>query len=327
MTRMGRRWRIGVGVVIATLLCSLLVGTATGERARSRHAKRGRVAAKARVVQERSAAQDSPGPGGRDPAAPPNDASASLGARLHAAWVFYQALANWQLRAELSPASYALARRGLSLALGLAGASPTAAIAGALTPAPPILEQRPVSGSVSSDYGVRRDPFRRRRHKQHNGVDLRAGRGAPVLAAGPGTVAKAERTRGYGRVVYLDHGGGLETRYAHLQEIRVKPGQFVPPGALVGDVGSSGRATGPHLHFEVREDGRPIPPIEILGLLAADLKPSAWLQGLLSGGIAPAIPVEAAENAPATAAKPKKRAKAKRDRRRNRTPRSRRPTS
>jgi murein DD-endopeptidase MepM/ murein hydrolase activator NlpD len=260
--------RFWVGVSTTALACALFVGTAAGERTRSR---------RARSTPVKLA-----------PAAPA-EVDGPLGARLHAVWVFYQALADWQLRSELTPSSYAVARRALSVALGMATASPGAAVAAALTPEPSVLEQRPVMGGVSSGmggvssgYGVRRDPFKRRRHKKHNGVDLRAERGVPVLAAGPGMVAKAERMRGYGRVVYLDHGGGVETRYAHLQRIRVREGQFVAPGALVGNVGSSGRSTGPHLHFEVRENGRPVAPVEIFGLLSAH-PPLAARQGPRQG--------------------------------------------
>jgi murein DD-endopeptidase MepM/ murein hydrolase activator NlpD len=117
----------------------------------------------------------------------------------------------------------------------------------------------PVDGELSSAHGYRRDPFHgRRRH--HNGVDWRAARGTPVHAAGPGTVVTARRMRGYGRVVIIEHGRGVETRYAHLHRIEVSAGAPVAAGERIGTVGSSGRATGPHLHFEVRHAGRPVDP-------------------------------------------------------------------
>ncbi|HTE52143.1 MAG TPA: M23 family metallopeptidase [Kofleriaceae bacterium] len=257
---MHRTRRIWVGAVTTVLACAVLIGTATAER----HRKRGAHPAAAK------------------PAAPVSD-GAPLGERVREMWVFYRALADWQLRSGMSAASYDVARRALAVTGALASANPGAAITAALTPEPSVLEQRPVAGDISSGYGVRRDPFARRRHKKHNGVDLRAERGVPVHAAGPGMVARAERMRGYGRVVYVDHGGGVETRYAHLQKISVQEGQFVAPGELVGKVGSSGRSTGPHLHFEVRENGRPVAPVEILGLLAAQAPLVASFERLLDG--------------------------------------------
>lgn len=128
------------------------------------------------------------------------------------------------------------------------------------TQAEPILTALPVPGALSSPFGERDDPVKRRRRKHHKGVDFVAQRGTHVQAAGPGIIVRAQSTRGYGRIVVIDHGLGLETRYAHLQRIKVKKGEFVPSGMVIGTVGSSGRATGPHLHFEVRQDGVALPP-------------------------------------------------------------------
>lgn len=125
----------------------------------------------------------------------------------------------------------------------------------------------PVSGAETSSYGYREDPFTGRR-KMHKGVDYRAPRGTPVLAAGPGVVRVARRKRGYGRVVMIDHGQGVQTRYAHLQRIDVDAGERVAPGTRIGTVGSTGRATGPHLHFELRIDGEAHDPLLLLGPLA-----------------------------------------------------------
>ncbi len=134
----------------------------------------------------------------------------------------------------------------------------------------------PVTGAETSSYGYRRDPFTNRR-KLHKGVDYRAPRGTPVFAAGPGVVRVARRKSGYGRVIMLDHGAGVETRYAHLQSIEVDAGEHVSAGTRIGSVGSTGRATGPHLHFELRIDGDAHDPQEVLGpLLSTELVDSAY---------------------------------------------------
>lgn len=128
------------------------------------------------------------------------------------------------------------------------------------------LTVEPVTGAETSSYGYRRDPFTNRL-KMHKGVDYRAPRGTPVVAAGPGVVRFARRKSGYGRVVMIDHGHGVQTRYAHLQTIDVDRGDRVSSGTQIGTVGSTGRATGPHLHFELRIDGEPYDPIQVLGPL------------------------------------------------------------
>lgn len=121
------------------------------------------------------------------------------------------------------------------------------------------LVMAPVDAPVASEFGFRRDPITRRR-RLHKGLDFDADRGTPVRAAAPGRVVRARRKGAYGRVVVIDHGGGLTTVYAHLQRIRVRRGDLVPAGHIVGTVGSSGRTTGPHLHFEVHRDGKAIDP-------------------------------------------------------------------
>jgi murein DD-endopeptidase MepM/ murein hydrolase activator NlpD len=133
-----------------------------------------------------------------------------------------------------------------------------------------LLTEKPVPGELSSDFGVRPDPVhgrrkrRRKRTRHHKGVDFVASRGTLVHAAGPGIVVRAGFSGGYGRVVIVDHGQGLQTRYAHLQKIKTKKGEFLPAGAVLGSVGSSGRTTGPHLHFEVRQDGVALPPQDVI---------------------------------------------------------------
>jgi len=133
-----------------------------------------------------------------------------------------------------------------------------------------LLTVKPVPGKLSSAFGVRPDPVQRRRKRRrkrtrfHKGVDFVASRGTLVHAAGPGIVVRASFSGGYGRVVIVDHGQGLQTRYAHLQKIKTKKGEFLPAGAVLGSVGSSGRTTGPHLHFEVRQDGVALPPEDVI---------------------------------------------------------------
>jgi murein DD-endopeptidase MepM/ murein hydrolase activator NlpD len=118
---------------------------------------------------------------------------------------------------------------------------------------------QPVDGAITSPFGARLDPLDGDL-RGHAGLDLRAPAGSPARAAGAGTVVRAEAAGGYGNLVVVDHGGGLETRYAHLAHIDVEPGQRIEAGQSLGLVGATGRTTGPHLHFEVRRDGRAIDP-------------------------------------------------------------------
>ncbi|GFN21960.1 M23 family metallopeptidase [Thermanaeromonas sp. C210] len=96
----------------------------------------------------------------------------------------------------------------------------------------------------------------------HTGVDIGAPQGTPVVAAAPGVVAHAGRAGNYGLAVFLQHEGGVETIYAHLAGIAVKRGQVVQAGELIGYVGSTGKSTGPHLHFEVRVHQQPVNPTD-----------------------------------------------------------------
>lgn len=106
----------------------------------------------------------------------------------------------------------------------------------------------------SSSFGRRIDPFRKRA-AFHSGVDFRASTGTPVMATADGQVLRAGRAGGYGKLVELRHAHGLTTRYGHLSKISVKAGQSVKRGDVIGKVGSTGRSTGPHLHYEVRNKG------------------------------------------------------------------------
>jgi len=116
---------------------------------------------------------------------------------------------------------------------------------------------------TSSGFGVRLDPFLRA-PAMHSGLDFRAPTGERVRATGAGTVTIASWHGGYGRMVEIDHGNGLTTRYAHLSEVLVRDGQRVQPGQFVGRVGSTGRSTGPHLHYETRLDGEALDPRKFL---------------------------------------------------------------
>ncbi|KMO18041.1 peptidase M23B [Methylobacterium platani JCM 14648] len=120
-----------------------------------------------------------------------------------------------------------------------------------------------VDGGLSSTFGYRADPFTRGL-ALHTGIDLRSEYGAPARATAAGTVTQADYAGGYGNMVEIDHGHGLATRYAHLSAITVTPGQVVAAGQMVGRVGSTGRSTGTHLHYETRIDGEPVDPQRFL---------------------------------------------------------------
>jgi murein DD-endopeptidase MepM/ murein hydrolase activator NlpD len=125
--------------------------------------------------------------------------------------------------------------------------------------------RKPVSGEVdlSSAFGVRTDPFLHIA-AMHTGLDFRGDTGDPVHATAAGTVVGAGWSGGYGRMVEIDHGNGLSTRYGHLSQIEVKVGDDVRIGQVVGRMGSTGRSTGPHLHYETRIDGDPVDPQKFL---------------------------------------------------------------
>lgn len=125
--------------------------------------------------------------------------------------------------------------------------------------------RKPVEGEMdlSSTFGVRTDPFLHIA-AMHTGLDFRGDTGDPVHATAAGTVASAGWSGGYGRMVEIDHGNGLSTRYGHLSEIDVKVGDDVRIGQVVGRIGSTGRSTGPHLHYETRIDGDAVDPQKFL---------------------------------------------------------------
>lgn len=143
------------------------------------------------------------------------------------------------------------------------GAS-TIAIPVEVLPSKSKYEEQPVAMTnviVGSRFGYRRDPFTRRA-KFHSGLDIKAKAGDPIAASYPGIVKFAGWFSGYGNWVVVEHGGGITTHYAHLSGFAVEAGQKVSRGTLLGYAGSTGRATSPHLHYEVRIDGNPVDPLE-----------------------------------------------------------------
>ncbi len=116
---------------------------------------------------------------------------------------------------------------------------------------------------LSSTFGYRRDPINGR-GAMHSGLDFKAAYGTSILAAADGTITKAGWMGGYGKTIEITHGNGLMTRYAHLSRLNVKVGQKVERGIQIGRMGSTGRSTGTHLHFEVRHHGRAINPHKFL---------------------------------------------------------------
>ncbi len=113
---------------------------------------------------------------------------------------------------------------------------------------------------MASGYGMRMHPILKIR-KMHEGMDFTAKKGTPIYASGNGKVVRAGRSATYGNVVYIDHGYGYETRYAHMSKIATRKGNKVKRGDLIGYVGNTGRSVGPHLHYEVHYKGKPVNPI------------------------------------------------------------------
>jgi len=115
-------------------------------------------------------------------------------------------------------------------------------------------------GKINNEFGFRRNPFGGRAYEFHPGMDIDGERGDAVVAAANGTVITAGYKGGYGNFVEIDHGNGLTTRYGHMSKLDAETGQTIARGRTLGYVGSTGRSTGPHLHFEVRLNDRPINP-------------------------------------------------------------------
>jgi murein DD-endopeptidase MepM/ murein hydrolase activator NlpD len=152
--------------------------------------------------------------------------------------------------------------------------------------------QKPVHDyRFTSSFGVRGNPFGHG-GEMHPGLDMAAPIGTPIYATADGIVSRAERAGGYGNLVQLDHGAGLQTRYGHMSQILVHSGQRVHRGDLIGLMGSTGRSTGSHLHYEVRIDGRAVNPMPFL-------QTSDYLAALQNRTPVTAAPVETAMGGPA----------------------------
>lgn len=135
---------------------------------------------------------------------------------------------------------------------------------------------------LTSGYGMRNHPVLRKR-RQHNGVDLAAPTGTPVYATADGLISRADWFSSYGLYISIDHGAELETRYAHLSRLAVAAGERVEKGDLIGYVGSTGRSTGPHLHYEVRVDGVAVNPIPYMKESEAQTRMATSSADLLPG--------------------------------------------
>jgi murein DD-endopeptidase MepM/ murein hydrolase activator NlpD len=118
------------------------------------------------------------------------------------------------------------------------------------------------SGRLTSRFGMRFDPLAGG-HRMHSGIDLAAAEGTPVTAPQDGVVSFSNWSGGYGLLVAVEHPSGVQTRFGHLSRVAVRPGQQVRKGQVLGLVGSTGRSTGPHLHYEVRHRGRAIDPLAL----------------------------------------------------------------
>jgi murein DD-endopeptidase MepM/ murein hydrolase activator NlpD len=128
----------------------------------------------------------------------------------------------------------------------------------------------PVGGArIGSTFGNRVDPFKRR-VRFHSGIDFVANKGTPILATASGRVSFAGKKHDYGNLVEIDHGNGLVTRYGHASRLVVRTGDRVSPRQHIADVGSTGRSTGPHLHFELLANDKPIDPAAYLEAFAKD---------------------------------------------------------
>ncbi|HTH29567.1 MAG TPA: M23 family metallopeptidase [Sphingobium sp.] len=137
--------------------------------------------------------------------------------------------------------------------------------------------------SFTSNFGVRNDPFNGR-HRMHQGVDIPGAIGTPVYATADGIVSRAGWVGGYGNLVEVSHGNGLQTRYGHLSKLIAEPNQRVVRGQLIGLMGSTGRSTGSHLHYEVRIAGAAVNPVPYLEGTNYELALNAARSRIAMGG-------------------------------------------
>jgi len=122
---------------------------------------------------------------------------------------------------------------------------------------------RPTDGWFSSGFGYRISPFTNQR-EFHKGIDIANSIGTPVIASADGLVVHASKEGNFGKMIAINHGYNLKTRYGHLSKYRIKKGQYVKRGQIIGEVGNTGRCTGPHLHYEVLLNGVPVNPLRFI---------------------------------------------------------------
>ncbi|HUF03676.1 MAG TPA: M23 family metallopeptidase [Aridibacter sp.] len=127
-------------------------------------------------------------------------------------------------------------------------------------------------GKINNEFGFRRNPFGGRSYEFHAGMDIDGDRGDIIVAPANGIVGEAGWKGGYGYMIEIDHGNGLITRYGHLSKLEVKEGDPIQRGQLIGFVGSTGRSTGPHLHYELRLGEKPINPRRFLPPEPSEIK-------------------------------------------------------
>lgn len=130
-------------------------------------------------------------------------------------------------------------------------------------------------GKINNEFGFRRNPFGGRTYEFHAGMDIDGERGDVIIAPANGKVIKAGWQGGYGNMIEIDHGNGLTTRYGHMSKVEAAVGDTITRGQLIGYVGSTGRSTGPHLHYELRLNDRPINPRRFLPPEAMDISRAA----------------------------------------------------
>lgn len=151
--------------------------------------------------------------------------------------------------------SAGVASGGFSAVLNGLSASPARPAGGAM--------QWPVAGEITSRFGERKNPMGAG-DDFHPGLDIAAPEGTPIGASAPGRVVAAGPDAGYGNLIVVDNGNGVTTRYGHCSQIYARIGEMVAAGQTIGAVGSTGRSTGPHLHFEVRVGDKPVDPTGFL---------------------------------------------------------------
>ena len=127
-------------------------------------------------------------------------------------------------------------------------------------------------GKINNEFGFRRNPFGGRAYEFHAGMDIDGERGDVIVAPANGVIVKAGWQGGYGNMIEVDHGNGLTTRYGHLSKIEIQVGDTVNRGQIIGYVGSTGRSTGPHLHYELRLNDKAINPRRFLPPEPSEIK-------------------------------------------------------